>query len=134
VRYLKTAQGWLSALQQADADLVEAMEGADNLYRQRRDAETAFERMLTIAREIEQAKTPPSLMALQSTIEQSTSVYVQAARRNWIPSSVSARTKSKSGRPNRCTPLSSDTSHRTSTAWKPTTGWASLGRPESSCV
>ena len=80
MRYLKTAQGWLVALQQVDADLVETMEGAGNLYRQGRDAEKTFERMLTIGREVEQTKTPPSLMALQSTIEQSASAYVQAAR------------------------------------------------------
>ena len=65
MRYLKTALGWLEALQQVDTDLVETMEGAGNLYRQGRDAERAFERILAIAREIEQAKTPPSLMALQ---------------------------------------------------------------------
>jgi hypothetical protein len=80
MRYLKTAQGWLEALQQVDADLVETMEGTGNLYRQGRDAEKAFERMLAIAREIEQAKTPPSLMALQSAIDQGANAYVQAAR------------------------------------------------------
>ena len=80
MRYLKTAQGWLEAFQQLDIDLVETMEGTGNLYRQGRDAEKAFERMLAIAREIEQAKTPPSLMALQSAIDQSASAYVQTAR------------------------------------------------------
>ena len=80
MRYLKTAQGWLEALQHVDADLVETMEEAGNLYRQGRDAEKAFERVLVIAREIEQDKTPPSLMALQSAIDQSASVYVQTAR------------------------------------------------------
>ena len=80
MHYLKTAQGWLEALQQVDADLVETMEGMGNLYRQGRDAEKAFERMLAIAREIEQAKTPPSLMALQSAIDQGANTYVQATR------------------------------------------------------
>ena len=80
MRYLKTAQGWLEAFQQLDIDLVETMEGTGNLYRQGRDAEKAFERMLAIAREIEQAKTPPSLVALQSVIDQSAGAYVQAAR------------------------------------------------------
>ena len=80
MRYLKTAQGWLETLQQVDANLVETMGGTGNLYRQGRDAEKAFERMLAIAREIEQAKIPPSLMALQSVIEQSAVAYVQAAR------------------------------------------------------
>jgi hypothetical protein len=80
MRYLKTAQGWLEALQQVDADLVETMEGTGNLYRQGRDAEKAFEKALAIAREIEQAKTPPSLMALQSAIDQSATACVQAAR------------------------------------------------------
>jgi hypothetical protein len=80
MRYLKTAQGWLEALQQVDADLVGTMEGTGNLYRQGRDAEKAFERVVTIAREVEQAKTPASLIALQSTIEQSASAYVRAGR------------------------------------------------------
>lgn len=80
MRYLKTAQGWLEALQRVDTDLVETMGGTGNLYRQGRDAEKTIERMLAIAREIEQAKIPPSLMALQSAIEQSASAYVQAAR------------------------------------------------------
>jgi hypothetical protein len=79
MRYLKTAQEWLGALQRVDADLVGTMEGTGNLYRQGRDAERTFERVLTIGREVEQTKTPPSLMALQSAIEQSTSTYVQAA-------------------------------------------------------
>jgi hypothetical protein len=80
MRYLKTVQGWLEALQQVDANLTKTMQGAGNLYRQGHDAETAFERTLAVAREMEQAKTPPSLMALQSAIEQSASAYVQAAR------------------------------------------------------
>ena len=80
MRYLKTAQGWLEALQQVDADLVETMEGTGNLYRQGRDAERAFERVLAIAREIEQVKTPPSLVTLQETFGQCASAYVQAAR------------------------------------------------------
>ena len=80
MRYLKMVQGWLEALQQVDADLVETMEGMGNLYRQGRDAEKAFGRMLAIAREIEQTKTPPSLMALQSAIDQAASTYVEAAR------------------------------------------------------
>ena len=79
MRYLKTAQGWLEALQQLDADLTETMQGVGNLYRQGRDAEKAFERVLAIARDVGQAKTPPSLMALQSATEQSASAYVQAA-------------------------------------------------------
>jgi hypothetical protein len=78
--YLKTVQRWLGALQQLDADLTKTMEGAGNLYRQGHDAEKAFERTLAITREIEQAKTPPALMALQSAIEQSASTYVQAVR------------------------------------------------------
>ena len=80
MRYLKTVQGWLEALQQLDVDLVATMEGTGNLYRQGHDAEKAFERMLAIAREVEQAKTPPSLIALQSAIDQSASTYVRAAR------------------------------------------------------
>jgi hypothetical protein len=80
MRYLKTAQGWLEALEQVDADLVETIEGTGNLYRQGRDAEKAFERVLALAREIEQAKTPPSLIALQSAIDRGASAYVQAAR------------------------------------------------------
>jgi hypothetical protein len=79
MRYLKTVQRWLEALQQVDANLVETMEGTSNLYRQGRDAEKAFERVLAIAGEIEQAKIPPSSMALQSAIDQSASAYVQAA-------------------------------------------------------
>jgi len=80
MRYLKTVQGWLEALHQLDVDLVETMEGTGNLYKQGRDAEKAFEGILVIAREIKQAKTPPSLMALHSAIEQGANAYVQAAR------------------------------------------------------
>jgi hypothetical protein len=78
--YLRTVQGWLEALQQLDANLTKTMEGTGNLYRQGHDAERAFEGTLAVAREIEQAKTPPALMALQSAIEQSASAYVEADR------------------------------------------------------
>ena len=80
VRYLKTAQGWLERMAQIDADLTEVMDAQGNIYTQGRDAERAFEKALSITREVEQSKTPPALASLQAALTQSTHAYVQAAR------------------------------------------------------
>ena len=80
VRYLKMAQGWLDRLVQIDADLTEVMETQGNIYTQGRDAERAFEKALSVAREIEQGKAPPALASLQAALTQSAHACVQAAR------------------------------------------------------
>lgn len=80
VRYLKAVQGWLDRLAQIDADLVEVMEEQGNIYTQGRDAERAFERALSVVREVEQGKAPPALASLRTALSQAASGYVQAAR------------------------------------------------------
>ena len=80
VRYLKTAQGWLDKMAQIDADLVEVMDAQGNIYTQGRDAERAFEKALSIAREVEQGKAPPALASLQAALTWSAHASVQAAR------------------------------------------------------
>jgi hypothetical protein len=80
VRYLKAAQGWMDRMAQLDADLTEAIEEEGNIYTQGRDAERAFERALSIAREVEQGKAPPALASLQAALTRSTHACVQAAR------------------------------------------------------
>jgi hypothetical protein len=80
VRYLKTAQGWLDRLAQIDADLTEVMEAQGNIYTQGRDAERAFEKALSVAREVEQGKAPPALASLQAALTPSAVACVQAAR------------------------------------------------------
>ena len=80
VRYLKTARGWLDKMAQIDTDLVEVMEAQGNIYTQGRDAERAFEKALSIAREVEQGKAPPALASLQTALTRSVHACVQAAR------------------------------------------------------
>jgi hypothetical protein len=80
VRYLKAAQGWLERMAQIDADLTETIEEEGNIYTQGRDAERAFEKALSIAREIEQGKAPPALASLQAALTRSAHACVQAAR------------------------------------------------------
>ena len=80
VRYLKTAQEWLDRIAQIDTDLTEVMEAPGNIYTQGRDAERAFEKALSIAREIEQGKAPPALASLQAALTQAAGACVQAAR------------------------------------------------------
>lgn len=80
VRYLKTAQGWLDRIVQVNTDLVETIEEEGNIYTQGRDAERAFEKALSIAREVEQGKAPPALASLQAALTRSAHACVQAAR------------------------------------------------------
>ena len=80
VRYLKTAQGWLERMVQLDADLSEVMDAQGNIYTQGRDAERAFEKALSIAREVEQGKAPPALASLQAALTRAVHACVQAAR------------------------------------------------------
>jgi len=80
VRYLKTAQAWLDRIAQLDADLTDVIDAQGNIYTQGRDAERAFEKALSIAREVEQGKAPPSLASLQATLTRSARACVQAAR------------------------------------------------------
>lgn len=80
VRYLKTAQGWLERMAQIDADLTEVTMAQGNIYTQGRDAEQAFEKALSVAREIEQGKAPPALASLQAALTRSTHAGVQSAR------------------------------------------------------
>lgn len=80
LRYLKAAQGCLDRLTQIDADLARVMEEKGNIYTQGRDAERAFEMALSVAREVEQSRTPPSLASLRTALALSATGYVQAAR------------------------------------------------------
>ncbi len=80
VRYLKAAQGWLDRMVQVNTDLVETIEKEGNIYTQGRDAERAFEKALSIAREVEQGKAPPALASLQAALTRSAHTCVQAAR------------------------------------------------------
>ena len=80
VRYLKTAQGWLDKMAQVDADLTEVMEEQGNIYTQGRDAERAFEKALSVAREVEQGKAPPASTSLQAALTRSAHTCVQAVR------------------------------------------------------
>ncbi len=80
VRYLKTAHGWLDRLARIDVDLVEVMEERGNIYTQGRDAEHAFEKALSVAREVEQGKAPLSLASLQAALAQAATGYVRASR------------------------------------------------------
>ena len=80
VRYLKTTQEWLERMAQVDANLSQVVDAQGNIYTQGRDAERAFEKALSIAREVEQGKAPPSLASLQAALTQSAHACVQAAR------------------------------------------------------
>jgi hypothetical protein len=80
VRYLKTAQTWMDRMAQLDADLAEVMDEQGNIYTQGRDAERAFEKALSIAREVEQGKAPPALASLQAALTRAVHACVQAAR------------------------------------------------------
>jgi hypothetical protein len=80
VRYLKTAQAWMDKMAQLDADLTEAIEEKGNIYTQGRNAERAFEKALSIAREVEQGKAPPALASLQAALTRSAHACVQATR------------------------------------------------------
>ncbi len=80
VRYLQTAQQWVSRLEQVDIDLAAVMEEQGNFYQQGRNAERAFESAASIAREIAQAQTPPALAAVQETFAHCAAAYVQVAR------------------------------------------------------
>jgi hypothetical protein len=80
VRYLRTAQGWMERMAQIDADLTEVMGSEGNIYTQGRDAERAFEKALSIAREVEQGKAPPALASLQAALTRSAHAGVQVAR------------------------------------------------------
>jgi hypothetical protein len=80
VRYLKTTQGWLERMAQLSTDLAEAIEEEGNIYTQGRDAERAFAKALSIAREVEQGNAPPALASLQTDLTQSAHACVQAAR------------------------------------------------------
>jgi hypothetical protein len=80
VRYLKTAQGWMDRMVQIDADLTETIEEESSIYTQGRDAERAFEKALSIAREVERGKAPLALVSLQAALVQSSRACVQAAR------------------------------------------------------
>jgi hypothetical protein len=80
VRYLRTAQGWMDTMAQLDADLTEAIEEEGNIYTQGRDAERAFEKTMSVAREVEQGKAPPALASLQAALTRSAHACVQAAR------------------------------------------------------
>lgn len=79
VRYLKAVQGWLDRLARIDTDLIEVMGEQGNIYTQSRDAERAFERALSVAREVEQGKAPLSLASLQAALTRSARACVQAA-------------------------------------------------------
>jgi hypothetical protein len=80
VRYLKTAQAWMDRMAHLDADLTEAIEQEGNIYTQGRDAERAFAKALSIAREVEQGNAPPALASLQAALTRAVHACVQAAR------------------------------------------------------
>ena len=81
VRYLATAQERLDDLETVDEGLTGVL-NADrgNIYTQGRDAEHAFSRALTAAREIERDQSPLSLATLQTALYNAGSAYVEAAR------------------------------------------------------
>ena len=80
VRYLKTAQGWLDRIAEIGADLAEVIEAQGNIHTQGRDAERAFEKALSVAKEVRQGKAPPALASLQAALTRSAHACIQAAR------------------------------------------------------
>ncbi len=80
MRYLKSSQSWLDELAGVDDDLVHVVSDEGNFYTQGRSAEKTFEIVVSIAREIEQAKTPPALLSLQTALRKCAASYVMAAR------------------------------------------------------
>lgn len=80
VRYLRSVQNWIEQLEQVDADIARAMDGKGNFYSQGRDTERAFDRALSIAREIDQTGGPPTLNVLQSLVRGTSIAYIETAR------------------------------------------------------
>jgi len=81
VRYLKIAQRWLEQMENVEGKIKNVLEGQGNFYRQGQEAESAFESAASIARSIRQRQPPLALLSLQSAVDDTANLYVEAARR-----------------------------------------------------